>query len=233
MKIGILQTGNAPDQTQDKHGDYDEMFERLLAGREFEFSTYEVMNNQFPASVLEQQAWLITGSRFGAYEDHAWIPPLEDFLRSAYAAGTPIIGVCFGHQILAQALGGTVQKFDGGWSVGPVEYNMVDAQAGTRKSTLMAWHQDQVTKLPEDAEVIGSTEFCQYAMLAYNDRALTIQPHPEFSNEFGRDLLAARGAILPSHIVEQAKQNMQNDLQAASIADQFEAFLKRDRSPTD
>ena len=63
------------------------------------------VDGEFPASITEQDGWLVSGSRSGAYEDHPWIEPLEDFLRSAYAASVPVVGICFGHQILAQALG--------------------------------------------------------------------------------------------------------------------------------
>jgi GMP synthase-like glutamine amidotransferase len=80
----------------------------------------------FPKDIHDCDGWLITGSRFGAYEDHPFIPPLEDFIRAAYAAHVPVVGICFGHQIIAQAMGGKVEKYAGGWSVGPTEYNFGD-----------------------------------------------------------------------------------------------------------
>lgn len=227
MKIGILQTGRTPEEMRQKHGDYDDLFKRLLAGRGFEFDTYPVLDNVFPTDVNAAQGWLITGSKFGVYEDHDWIAPLEDFLRRVYAAGVPIIGVCFGHQILAQALGGKVEQFSGGWSVGAVDYRLPGCED---EGTIMAWHRDQVVELPEDARVIGQSDFCQYAMLAYGDRALTIQPHPEFSPDFTTDLLAARRDVLPEDIAAAAAASMERPLFSSQIADQFEAFFKQQRN---
>ena len=102
MLIGILQTGQAPDVLIEKSGDYPDMFERLLAGYGFAFRSFRVVDGEFPADVQACDGWLITGSRHGAYEDHAWIPPLEAFIRDAYAAHVPLVGICFGHQIIAQ-----------------------------------------------------------------------------------------------------------------------------------
>jgi len=221
MKIGILQAGETPDEMRGKHGDYNDVFKRMLVDRGFEFSTYRVFDGALPSGVNDRDGWLITGSKFGVYEPHDWIPPFEDFLRRSYAASVPIIGVCFGHQILAQALGGTVEKFSGGWSVGAVDY-----KTSEEKTTVMAWHQDQITRLPEGATVIGQSDFCQYAMLAYGDRALSIQPHPEFTTEFMRDLINAKRDILPPEVAKSAIASIGARLTSPTIADQFEAFFK-------
>ena len=143
MKIGILQCGRSPAMLVSKFGDYDDMCISLL-GMQFETAVYAVLDNDFPDSVQDADGWLISGSRFGVYEDHDWIPPLEDFLRTAYARSIPIVGICFGHQILAQALGGKVEKYSGGWSVGLVEYQMEGAEDPV---PINAFHQDQVCLL--------------------------------------------------------------------------------------
>src|SRR5690606_29335884 len=114
MRIGILKTGQPPGEIRAEHGDYDDMFQRLLAGRGFDFTSYHVEAMDLPASVHDADGWLITGSRHGVYEDHPFIAPLEDFIRRAMAEHVPLVGICFGHQIIAQALGGQVGKHPAG-----------------------------------------------------------------------------------------------------------------------
>ncbi|MEM6307742.1 MAG: type 1 glutamine amidotransferase, partial [Pseudomonadota bacterium] len=101
MQIGILQTGHAPDPVQANHGDFKDMFARLLDGHGFSFRTWNVVDGDFPGGVADADGWLVTGSKHGAYENHAFIPPLENFIRTCYTDGRPMVGVCFGHQIIA------------------------------------------------------------------------------------------------------------------------------------
>ena len=224
MKIGILQTGWPPEELIDKHGTYADAFARLLANRGFEFASWACLEGEFPDSVDEAEGWLITGSKFGAYEDLPWIPPLEDFLRRAYAAAIPIVGICFGHQILAQALGGKVVKYDGGWSIGPTEYTF---DGHDKPLPIMAWHQDQVIEPPADATTICSTGFCRHAALKYGNKALTIQPHPEFTKAFFYDLLEVRKSILAESVVQAASRSADQDsIDDHVMADMITAFFK-------
>jgi GMP synthase-like glutamine amidotransferase len=226
MLIGILQTGLAPDVLVDKSGDYPDMFETLLAGNGFTFRTYRVVDGILPASVTECDGWLITGSRHGAYEDHPWIPRLEDFIRNSYAAHVPLVGICFGHQIIAQAMGGKVEKFSQGWAVGPTDYDF-DGET----ITLNAWHQDQVTRKPEAAKVIASNDFCANAALLYDDRAFTVQAHPEFRSDFVDGLMQTRGkGVVPQDRMDKANARLSDALQDQTIATRIAAFFKAKRS---
>jgi GMP synthase (glutamine-hydrolysing) len=226
MKIGILQTGHAPDALIGTTGDYDQMFRDLLGGHGFEFETYAVVDGAFPAGAGACDGWVITGSRHGAYEDHPWIPPLEDLIRDIRASGRPMIGVCFGHQIIARALGGTVEKFAGGWAVGRTEYDF-----GDRKVTLNAWHQDQVTRAPEGATVLASNAFCKNAVLAYGDSIWTLQPHPEYGTDFIDGLIHARGrGVVPDATLDAAKANLNGPVDNAGIGTFMAEFLKKERA---
>ncbi len=223
MKIGILMTGHAVPEVKDALGDYDAMFARLLDGHGFEFVTYDCEGGVIPASPDECNGWLITGSKHGVYEDHPWIPPLEAFIRDVYAQGVPLVGVCFGHQIIAQALGGKVVKYDGGWSVGRTEYEI---EGDT--SNLNAWHQDQVVELPSEAQVVGSSGFCENAALVYGDKVYTIQPHPEFTSEMIDFLLKYRGpGVVPDDILADAATKLNDPIQSPAIAERMAQVLKR------
>ncbi|MEP2029133.1 MAG: type 1 glutamine amidotransferase [Paracoccaceae bacterium] len=225
MKIGILQAGHTPDDLVRTLGDYDSLYPDLLAGYGFSFEAYCVVDMEFPKSIAECDGWLISGSRYGAYEDHTWIPLLEDFIRQIYADGRPLVGVCFGHQIIAQALGGKVEKYKGGWSVGHTEY-IFDGEI----IPLNAWHQDQVTKRPTDAKVIASTDFCENAAFVYGDKVWSLQPHPEFSAAFVDGLINGRGqGVVPEPILAEATAKLTEPLANAAIADRMAAFFRQER----
>jgi len=226
--LGILQAGRSPEEIIDRYPDYNQMFVDLLGEESFNYRTWAVLDNEFPDSIDDADVWLITGSRHGAYEPHEWIPPLEQLIQAIYAKGSPMVGICFGHQIIAQALGGKVEKFAGGWSVGRVEYKL---DAGifndiTEHSTpLMAFHQDQVMEIPEGAVNVGSSNICQHAALVYDSRILTIQPHPEFDKSFVGGLLEARGDILPKEVLENANSNLHETITPEPIARTLRDFL--------
>ena len=242
MLIGILEAGKVNETLAGKHGEYPPMFERLLGltGPELSFRAYSVVDGVLPASPEECDAWLITGSRHGVYDDLPWIDPLKDFLRAAREAGRPIIGICFGHQILAEALGGKAVKSDKGWGIGVHDYEVVRrpgwmADAPQRLS-FHAIHQDQVVALPSDATPLATSPFCEHALVAYGDPeapdAISIQPHPEFTAEYGYDLIAmGRGTRFTEEEADRALATNGSPVHADDFArwcvNYLQAFARR------
>jgi GMP synthase (glutamine-hydrolysing) len=136
-----------------------------------------------------------------------------------------LIGICFGHQIIAQALGGTVAKFDQGWSVGRVEYDM---QGQT--FALNAWHQDQVVQPPKGAETVGSSSFCAHAALAYGDQIWTMQPHPEFESPAIDGLIQYKSGAVEVDRVEHAKRQLSAANNNAEIGKKMADFFMKERA---
>ena len=213
MLIGILQTGDTPDELKAQYQGYADMFVRMFqqASDDFSFRIYRVCEQQLPATVQECDGWLITGSKFSAYDELPWIEPLKAFTREIYAAKLPLIGVCFGHQLIAAALGGRVEKSVKGWGLGLDTYTLKGASKPfDGPAQLHVFHQDQVVELPPNAEVYASSDFCQYAGLHIGDKVLTVQAHPEFPDSYNRDLLAVRrGGVLSDSEVDAATAQLQ------------------------
>ena len=223
MKIGILLTGHVPDEMQAEHGAFPNMFAKLLDGYGFDFETYAVVDGVFPDSPEVCDGWLVTGSKHGVYEDHPWIPPLENLIREIYAQGVPMIGVCFGHQIMAQALGGKVEKFGGVWGVGNREYTHED---GTT-TTLLAMQQDQVVEAPPEATTTATSDYCKFAGFSYKGNAMSIQPHPEFTPEFMEELIKVRaGSLIPNDQADPAMESLDQENDSVRFAEQMATFFR-------
>lgn len=222
MKIGILQAGHFLLAEEGGNPDNDTLFHRLLGGHGFEFETWNVVDMEFPASPGAADGWLITGSKHGAYDDLPFIAPLEEFIRRSFAEDVPIVGICFGHQIIAQAMGGKVVQFAGGWRAGREIYDF-----NGEEIALTAWHQDQVVELPEGAKVIGRSEYCENAAMVYGRKAFTIQAHPEYGRAELSGLIDIRGPYMPPAPVANAAANIDAPVANAAVADRIAAFFKR------
>ena len=222
MHIGLLQTGHLPDEMRAAVGDYEAYYSNLLGPEGITLTTYEVVDGVFPEGPGAAEGWLISGSKHGAYEDLPWIPPLEALIRDIYAARVPLVGICFGHQIIAQALGGKVEKFEGGWTVGRQEYEWRGESIA-----LNAWHQDQVVEKPADAVVFASTPTCRFAGLRYGDRAYSVQPHPEFDRDATELLLVHRApGVVPDPLIASATEALDSPTDDRRLAREIADFFR-------
>jgi GMP synthase-like glutamine amidotransferase len=156
---------------------------------------------------------LITGSPAGVYDGYSWIEPLSDFIRSA--GDRKMVGVCFGHQIMSEALGGLVIKSEKGWGAGLHHYSIVHSAPwldGEQKIAIPASHQDQVVMQPPNTEIVAASDFTPYAALAWTDRpAISFQFHPEFDPAFAKALIEKRYDVVPNPDVAIASLDAPND----------------------
>ena len=211
MKIGILLVGRASEDLVDKYGTYAEMLINLINSDEklFEFKTFNILDGIFPLNHNDCDGWIVTGSPHGVYEEHSWIPIVSQLIKDIYDNKLPIFGVCFGHQLIAQALGGNVEKSTKGWGLGLHTYqiNNKTNYMGNLSSevTLNICHQDQVLSPPNGATVYAKSDFCENAGFYIEDKVLTMQAHPEFLVDFIKALLTARRDVtIPKQFVDPA-----------------------------
>ena len=197
MTIAVLETGAPPEELAGRFGSYPDMFAQMLGVGEV--TRYDVAAGTLPEPTAHP-AFIVSGSPAGVYDDLPWIAPLLEFLRFARGK-TKLIGICFGHQAMAQAFGGQVEKSDKGWGIGLHEYAVVARQSWMDQAlavSIPASHQDQVVALPPGAEVTLASAFTPVAGLAWRGHpSISFQCHPEFTPAFAKALIETRRDRIP------------------------------------
>jgi GMP synthase-like glutamine amidotransferase len=233
VKLTLIQPTDVPGPLRDRFGAYHVMFERMFASEGFAFETIRLSEGQPLPDPATLDATLVMGSAAGVYETHyPWMEPLRDYIRAAYAARTPMVGICFGHQIIADALGGDVRKSDKGWGLGRHVYDVKSRPApigGTTPDFAIACsHQDQVIVPPAEAETFLSSAFTPHAGLIYrNGAAMSLQPHPEFEDDYTLALAEMRRGKAPDEVIETALSSVSRKSDSAEIAGYLAEFLRR------
>lgn len=230
MNLGILQCGHVREQFVTEHGKYPDMFSRLLkqADPTISFTLYDTEHNELPASIDTCDAYLITGSRHCVNDGYSWINDLERFVRQLHAAQKKVIGICFGHQLIAKALGGKVIKSPNGWGVGMSKNKITQKKSWMNPTSeqfnLPMSHQDQVVELPPGTDIVASNDFCPFYMLQIGNN-LTVQGHPEFSKAYTQALIEFRKDILDTPRYEQGLKSLQWDKNDTLVAQWMINFL--------
>lgn len=234
MRVTIIETGRAPGRLSEEFPRYPDMFISLMreADANLAFDTVALLDGAALPAPSACEAILITGSPFGVYDDTPWMNPLRAFIRDVFAARRPMIGVCFGHQIIADAMGGDVRKSPKGWGLGRHTYGIVERRGWMPEATpsvsLSVSHQDQVITPPPGAVTLASSAHTDHAMLAYRDApVISIQGHPEFSDTFVSALYSARrGKTLTEEQVDTAIASLSAPEDNARVASWFARFLR-------
>ncbi|MCP4615093.1 MAG: type 1 glutamine amidotransferase [Bradyrhizobium sp.] len=234
--VTIIETGLVSPKNRERHGSYPQMFETMIAAADpsVTFNTVSIPAGEPLPGADAVAAILITGSAAGVYDGFDWIAPLEDFVRVAHETKVPMVGVCFGHQLIAQALGGVVRKSEKGWGLGRHVYDVAPGNGivdGTHIA-LAASHQDQVITPPSGARTILSSDFAEHAGLLYpGGTTLSVQPHPEFSVGYALaccEIAQEKGAA-PDKLVAAARASLTEPLDSARLGSAITRFLTQSR----
>ncbi|MHA2940422.1 glutamine amidotransferase-related protein [Vibrio sp. RC27] len=211
MKIGIIVTGLVSPALKAGNGEYADMIMATLSPHgDFDYAIYSALERMLPDDIDQCEGYIITGSVHDSYADELWINELASWIRRCDQQGKPLVGICFGHQIINIALGGVVEKSTKGWGIGMSVNKVLQTKTWMKpKKTsinVLVSHQDQIIESPNDMVHIASSDFCPHYMLAKDDHILTIQGHPEFSVDFVRRIVELKhGTIDEARYLEALK----------------------------
>ena len=232
MKIGILKADKVRHELRDHFGEYPAMFENLLREVEvdIEIVIYDVISGEYPKQMDEVQGYIITGSKMSVYDEIDWIKELGKFVQELHNKKKKLIGICFGHQMVAHYLGGKTQKSDKGWGVGIQESKFTKAATsyGSEGQTynLVCSHQDQIVEPAPSSVVLASSDFCPYSMLQIEDHILTFQGHPEFNKDFSRSLLDLRKNDFDENTYQEGLDSLTKNTDAHAVGKWIVNFIK-------
>ncbi len=216
MKIGLLNAYHHVKGDQTYQTQYLPLARKYLKslGDDNEIVSYCVAQNEFPDNVDEADFWVITGSPKSAYDNDEWIINLRNFILKIHEQKKKLLGLCFGHQIIAKSLGGEVISSPKGWGVGVRSFYIKNPQSWMEpreeRLSLLYSHKDQVTKLPLGATPFGSSDFCEFEAYFIGNHILSFQGHPEFSPIYARDRMVARKSLLGSKLFSRARKTLKN-----------------------
>ena len=226
-----------PQRFNDYHDMFTSLFQGRAKGQDFRFTTLAVVDDIFPSHVDGYDGYLISGSAYGVYDDAPFITRLIDLIRQIHKAKKPLFGVCFGHQIIAHALGGRAQKWDNGWVLGTIEITLTNLpywieeedwiDAKNKTINLIHVHQDQVTKLPRGAKRIGTASLCKNAAFIIGNSVFAVQGHPEFEEPYTDALLSLLEDRAGKNHVRTARESLSIPHDGQRVANWILAFFAR------
>ncbi len=230
--LGILEAGqNRPDLVPE-YGTFAEMFVNLLSQvmPDIDFRIFKTYKGELPSSVETCQAYLITGSKSSVYDDDPWIKTLGEFVKDAVKS-VPIVGICFGHQMLHHIFGGKVKKSEKGWGIGVHTYTVHEHRSWmapeAKAVNLMASHQDQVIRPAPGSRTLAGSSFCPVAISEFNSNIMSIQPHPEIIRDLAREIFEFRREIQGQDVTDTAITSINHSIDDKIAAQWIIRFLKK------
>lgn len=227
MKAGLLLCDHIPAKYHSIAVDYGEMFAAVYPN--FDFEVYAVCDGEFPESVEDCEVYVCTGSHSSVYEEMDWIVRLKEFVREIHQANKKYIGHCFGHQMLAEALGGKVERSKIGWCVGVHTFEVVKQENWMKpfqeSFNIIMLCQDQVQILPPNSTVLATSKDCPIAMFRVGDNMLGIQGHPEFPKNYERGLIEDRKERIGMEKAKSAIESLQMNIEGGLFVGWVERFL--------
>lgn len=232
LRICILESDDLHPTMQDAFIGFGQMFKKLFAGQdaELECQIFNVVRGEYPEADQRFDAYLVSGSKADSFGEEPWIVILRTYLRERFLQGDVLLGICFGHQILALVLGGNTQRSNKGWGIGVHRYRLACKPDWLPKAVdefqLLISHRDQVTALPAGATLLAHSDFCENAAFIHGQQVLCFQGHPEFTHDFSRTLLQIRQSIYCPEEYEAACQSLQDRHDGQTIALWMLCFVK-------
>ena len=234
--MAILRADAVMPEFVDRHGDYPEMFEQLLRTAatacdpplQLQVTDFDVRVGEYPQADAFD-GYLITGSRDSVYDDEPWIGELAGFLKEVLRAGRKVVGICFGHQLIAHFFGGETAPAENGWAVGVQENRTIAFEpwmdSSDTRLNLIASHKDQVIRMPDGAKLIASSDFCPVGGFIIGGQVLTLQGHPEFDRDYSRDLMVMRREMIGEETFEQGVASLAKETDEARVGQWIINFL--------
>jgi GMP synthase-like glutamine amidotransferase len=232
MKIGLLKCDSVPRDLLSLNGDYSDMFQKLFSDyfEDVEITVYDVTQNEYPASLNEVAGYLSTGSRFSVNDEEPWIIRFRNFIETLFEERKKFVGICFGHQMIAHALGGRVVKSERGWGLGVKRVNILRdmpwMDPPLRGYELIVTHQDQVAVLPPGAVLLGENSHCPFSLYQLDDHFLSMQAHPELEADFITQLLQTRLKSIGKKVIDDALKTLYRRTNRMEVSQWIMNFIR-------